>query len=122
MATKAHPEHQPPAADQAEMVDFETALNDPAAYYAGPEAILADAELGREQKMRFLSEWSQDLANRQVADDEGMTAGEPSDEVEAAEAELMKRINAALEQLKDMPHDEPETARSFWKRLISPGV
>ena len=36
------------------LADFETALADPAAYYAGPQAILADTELTKSFWKRLL--------------------------------------------------------------------
>jgi hypothetical protein len=90
-------------------VDFETAVGDPAGYYPAPEAIVADDEQTRAQKRRFLTEWAQDLCQRQVASDEGMAvAGRCGDDLDAdahlaaptdTEADLIKRIQAALQDL-----------------------
>lgn len=78
-------------------VDYETALSDPAAYYHEPETVLTDADLSLAQKKRFLEEWAQDLADRQVADAEGMGSGTPGES--ADESDFLKRIHACLEQL-----------------------
>lgn len=105
----------PGGSDESERVDFETAISDPAAYYPEPEAILADTELTHAQKERFLCEWAQDLVDRQVADQEGMV---PPEDAEAADAALLRRINHAIEQLKDAEDAEPAEPRSFWKRFL----
>jgi hypothetical protein len=99
-----------------EDVDFETAVGDPSAYYADPQAILVDTTLSQTQKHRFLTEWAQDLADRQVADGEGMA---PEDSrVAAADAALLKQVNAALEQVANEPDsDAATTFRTLWKRL-----
>lgn len=97
-------------------VDFETAVGDPAAYYADPDAILADTTLSKTQRQRFLAAWAQDLGDRQVADGEGMA---PDDTRLAAEdAALLKQVNAALADLDGAPDsDASATFRSFWRRL-----
>ncbi|MCG2839723.1 hypothetical protein L6Q21_01845 [Sandaracinobacter sp. RS1-74] len=107
----------PAQAEEGDLADFETALADPAAYYADPETILADRELSLSQKRRFLTEWAQDLADRQQADGEGMIA--PGQKREAAEAELLRRVNASLKLLEGQPEQEDgKVERSHWKRLL----
>lgn len=101
-------------------VDFETAVGDPAAYYADPNAILADTSLSRTQKQRFLAEWAQDLASRQTADGEGMAPDEApfAHDTSAHEAAMLKSVNSALEQIETAPDSAPDAAvRSFWTRL-----
>ncbi|TPE63962.1 hypothetical protein FJQ54_03745 [Sandaracinobacter neustonicus] len=97
-----------------ELADFETALADPSAYFADPESILADAELTLEQKRRFLTEWEQDVADRQQAAGEGMGSAEELDNVES---ELLRRIHKSLEQLNGQTEDRP-AGKSFWRRLL----
>ena len=96
-------------------VDFETAVGDPAAFYADPNAIIADTTLSKSQKHRFLSGWAQDLAGRQIADAEGMA---PDAAASARDAALLKSINAALEQMETVPDSDPVAAvRTLWIRL-----
>jgi hypothetical protein len=96
--------------------DFETALADPAAYYADPQAILADGKLSLAQKRRFLSEWEQDLTDRQVADQEGMTATDSM--VQDADADLQNRIHDALKRLEtESDSEEAAPPRRWWQRL-----
>ena len=99
------------------LADFETALADPAAYYADPQAILADTELTTGQKHRFLTEWVQDLTDRLQADQEGMASETPG--VGAADADLLRRVLAALDQLDGNANSAGDApTKSFWKRLV----
>jgi hypothetical protein len=96
-------------------VDFETAVGDPAAYYPDPAAIAADTTLSKAQKQRFLNEWAHDLADRQVADSEGMAPGDGTSSTDAA---LLKQVNAAIEQVETAADAEPAGGvRGFWTRL-----
>lgn len=95
--------------------DYESALADPAAYYDGPETIVSDAELSLEQKKRFLSEWAQDIADRQSADQEGMAPVDPA--LEDAESDLLKRIRKALETLDTQSESDGPKPRRWWQRL-----
>ena len=97
-----------------EEVDFETAVGDPAAYYANPQAIVADTTLSRPQKLRFLTEWAQDLADRQVADGEGMA---PEGAKSAHDAALLKQVNSALALVEAESDVETAVPRTFWTRL-----
>lgn len=96
--------------------DFETAVGDPSSYYPDPQAIVADTTLAKAQKQRFLSEWAQDLAQRQVADSEGMA---PDDSQTAAlDAALLKQVHAAIAHVEAQPDaDVPTGMRTLWKRL-----
>lgn len=98
-------------------VDYETALGDPAAYYADPEAVFADHDITDGQKYRFLSEWRLDLLGKQEADNEGMAP--PGTTESAGEAELVKRIDASLARLKDAEQSDARGKRSFWQRVFS---
>lgn len=106
-----------PESIESDEVDFETALADPAAFYAHPADIVADDHLAVEQKRRFLTEWAQDLSDRQMAADEGMDS--VSSSATAAEADMLRKINAALEQLTGKEEaDRNKAGRSFWKRIM----
>ncbi|HVS16346.1 MAG TPA: hypothetical protein VMV46_20715 [Thermoanaerobaculia bacterium] len=66
-------------ADQkTERLDLEQALLDPHSVFATPAALLADERLDREQKVEILRRWQYDAAELEVAEEEGMTDGEPS--------------------------------------------
>lgn len=96
-------------------VDFDTALSDPAAYYAHPADIVGDDQLTASQKHRFLTEWAQDLADRQQAAEEGMDSVNSA--TTAADSELVRKVNACLQQV-GTPADEGKPGRSFWRRLM----
>lgn len=98
-----------------EQVDYETALADPSAYYARPEDVLTDRELTLGQKQKFLTEWAQDLADRQQAAEEGMASESPADA--AAEGDLLRRVRKCLEQL-DGQTDSAKPEKGFWRRLF----
>ena len=98
-------------------VDFETALTDPAAYYAHPADIVGDDQLSHAQKRRFLEEWAQDVSDRQQAADEGMDSVNSAET--ASDADILRKIHVGLEQLggeAGTGHAKP--GRSFWKRLM----
>ncbi len=102
--------------DEQDSVNFDTAVGDPAAYYADPQAIVADQTLARSQKLRFLTEWAQDLADRQTADGEGMA---PEDNRTADMAAVrLPQVVAALAQVEaETEVEEVPTTRTFWSRL-----
>lgn len=105
-------------------VDFETAVGNPGAYYVDPEAIVADTTLSRAQKLRFLHEWAQDIAQRQVADDEGMapddsrSAGTDASRAAATDGSLLRSVNAAIAHAEaEAETDSALTFRTLWRRL-----
>lgn len=100
-----------PSTDEA---DFETAVGDPAAFYANPGAIAADATLSKAQKQRFLAEWAEDLAARETAADEGMGAEDSS--AISGDAALMTNVHAAIAQVEAQP-DSATAPRTLWRRL-----
>jgi hypothetical protein len=71
-------------------VDFETAMKDPAAQFASPAEIVADAGLSDAQKIALLRQWEYDESELAVATEEGMPGAERS---------LLQEIAAALAQL-----------------------
>jgi hypothetical protein len=98
-------------------VDFDTAVRDPAAFYATPEAVAADADLTDGQKRRFLTAWAQDIEDRQVGIDEGMTAATTSGSDN--DAERLQRIHHCLANLPDDAEDEAPALARFWRRLLA---
>jgi hypothetical protein len=99
-----------------EVNDFEQVVNDPAAFYTNPLAIVGDEGLSRAQRLRLLKEWAQDLVDRQVAADEGMGAETPR--AEAAEATLLRQVNVAIETVEACPEAPPGLLTRAWRRLI----
>lgn len=98
-------------------VDFDTAVNDPSAYYTDPQGISGDETLSRAQKLRFLNEWAQDLADRQTADSEGM-APERVGAVEA-DAALVNAVAAAIADVEQQPDatGAMDMLRKTWRRI-----
>lgn len=102
-----------------EEVDFDTAILDPAAFYATPEAVAADPDLTGGQRRRFLMEWAQDIEDRQVGVDEGMGAGDLSGSDQ--DAQLLQGIRACLANLPEADADTPpeSAVARFWRRLVA---
>ncbi|MFA7387606.1 MAG: hypothetical protein WCZ87_08100 [Thiohalobacteraceae bacterium] len=59
------------------MQDYERALLDPMTVYARPAQVLDDDALDLGQKLNILRRWELDSRELQVAEEEGMTNGEP---------------------------------------------
>lgn len=68
-------------------VDFEKSIQDPASAFEGPEDVLREASLTREQKIEILRRWEYNAAEEAVALEEGM----PGDETG-----ILRRILVAL--------------------------
>lgn len=71
--------------------DLEHARLNPAAVFATPEQLARTPELTRDEKIELLRRWSYDAGELVVAEDEGMSGGEPA---------LLDRILAAIDQLE----------------------
>jgi hypothetical protein len=69
---------------------LERALRDPASVFATPEAVAEHGGLTREQKIEILRSWQYEVAEAEVATEEGMPGGN---------GELMTRIVAALDSI-----------------------
>ncbi|GGE12954.1 hypothetical protein GCM10011529_19160 [Polymorphobacter glacialis] len=94
--------------------DFEQVVADPAAFYLDPEAILADSNLSRAERLRLLREWAQDIADRQNADNEGMAAEAPA---KVDETGLLRRVNAAIERVEGETDASIGIIERVWRRL-----
>jgi len=81
-----------PIMDQA---TFEKLAVDVAKHFSTPEALLADKDLSREQKLTLLRQWEYDLHLLQVATEENMTGDTPP----GANAETIRAVHAAAEKL-----------------------
>ena len=62
------PVSQTSAEATTETDDFNIVVADPAAFYSEPAAILSDTGLTRRQRLHLLTEWAQDILDRQVAE------------------------------------------------------
>ena len=104
----------------ADGVDFETAVSDPAAFYAHPDDISADPDLTPSQRRRFLMEWAQDIEDRQSGLSEGMGAGEVTGSDQ--DAQLLQRIHASIARLPDDQAEPPpqSAVARLWRRLLAP--
>lgn len=91
-------------------VDYERARLIPSAVFAAPRAVLACADLTREQKIDVLLRWAYDAAELAVAREEGMP-GEEED--------LQGEILNALASLQADP-DTEQTGPSKQHGLPSP--
>lgn len=74
---------------------FEKLVVDVAKHYDTPDALLADRELTRDQKLALLQQWEYDLQLLQVATEENMTGDTPPGD----NAERIRHVHAAAESL-----------------------
>ena len=74
---------------------FEKLVGDVSKHFATPEALLAEDDLSREQKLKLLQQWEYDLHLLQVATEENMTGDAPP----GTNAEKLRAVHAAAEQL-----------------------
>lgn len=61
--------------DSAATINMQHALQDPAAVFVKPEAVVAHGGLTAEQKIEILRRWAYDAAEEAVAGEEGMPDG-----------------------------------------------
>ncbi len=102
----------PPLAGR-ESAELERRVADPAAYYVEPADAAADGALSRDQKLRLLTQWAQDLVDRQVADNddpEPENVGDPEDTM------LLRQLNAAIECVEAVPQPPGVFAR-IWRGI-----
>ena len=74
---------------------FDKLVVDVSTHFATPEALLAEEDLSREQKLALLRQWEYDLHLLQVATEENMTGDAPP----GANAEKLRQVHAAAEKL-----------------------
>jgi hypothetical protein len=74
---------------------FDKLVADVSAHFATPEALLAEEDLSRDQKLALLRQWEYDLHLMQVATEENMTGDAPP----GANAEKLRQVHAAAETL-----------------------
>jgi len=74
---------------------FDKLIGDVSQHFATPEALIAEENLTREQKLALLRQWEYDLHLLQVATEENMTGDAPP----GANAEIIRQVHAAAETL-----------------------
>lgn len=74
---------------------FDKLVVDVSTHFATPDALLAEQDLTREQKLALLRQWEYDLHLLQVATEENMTG----DASPGANAETIRKVHAAAEKL-----------------------
>lgn len=82
-----------------------TVAGDVSERYANPEKILNDRSLTKEQKIRKLTEWEQDLRQLMVASDENMTgtaAGQPAESLQAV-SDALRALGVTVETKRESP-------------------
>ena len=79
-------------------IDLSKAMLNPTAVFRGPEDVLQPDELTREQKIEILRRWKYDALELQVAEEENMGSGQPSD--------ILDRVLHALRTLNASPDPE----------------
>jgi hypothetical protein len=73
--------------------------------YAHPEDVLSDRSLTRDQKIKTLQEWEQDLRQLMVASEENMpgtVTGQPAESLQAVSAALTE-LGVTSEQTRESP-------------------
>ena len=105
------------AATGGETDSFDLVVADPAAFYPDPAAVVADTGLSRQQRLRLLSEWAQDLVDRQVAENEGMAPEGVNNS--AHDTGLLRQVNTAIETVEASPEAPPGLMARVWRRLTA---
>ncbi len=85
-------------ANSGDAIDLRKAVLNPTAVFRGPEDVLQRAELTRAQKIEILRRWKYDALELQVAEEENMGSGQPSD--------ILDRVLQALRALNAGPDSE----------------
>lgn len=98
--------------------DFDIVLQDPAAYYRVPQAIVDDKNLSLAEKHALLAEWELDLADRSTAADEGMVPETPG--LIDRDVKMHDRVvaaRAALDAAGEADSGLLSLPRRIWKRI-----
>jgi hypothetical protein len=72
------------------IVDLEAARQDPAAVFAEPGEIVRMDSIGRTEKLGLLRHWEREARALSVAEEEGMTADQPT---------MLSRVRLAIQAL-----------------------
>jgi len=77
-----------------QMIPKDKLMNDPGSIFEQPGDVVDNMELSREQKIKILQQWKQEITLRLVAEDENMP-GAP------ANADRLRAVNDALVALRE---------------------
>lgn len=86
-------------------IDKKEALVNPSRTFDKPRDVVASRALSRDEKKKALEQWEIDARLMQVASEEGMTGGEPSNLVDVKNAQ--KELGVADENKKKGDHKKP---------------
>lgn len=73
-------------------LDYQKALLDPASIFEGPEEVLEQAALSKDQQIEILRRWAYDANEVAVAEEEGMEGDGPL---------ILQRVLESLDKLTD---------------------
>ena len=82
-------------------MDYQKALLDPASIFEGPEEVLEQAELTKDQQIEILRRWAYDANEVAVAEEEGMEGDGPL---------ILQRVLETLDKVSggiDVRHSGP---------------
>lgn len=82
-------------------LDYQKALLDPASIFDGPEEVLEQAELSKDQQIEILKRWAYDANEVAVAEEEGMEGDGPL---------ILQRVLETLDKVSggiDVRHSGP---------------
>jgi hypothetical protein len=85
---------------------FNQAMQDVARHFQTPRAVIESGELDRQQKIKLLQQWEQDLRLEMVATEENMP-GKMSTQNKGGAAEKFRDVRAALADLGVKSDDKP---------------
>jgi hypothetical protein len=88
---------------------FNQAMQDVARHFRSPHAVVESDELDRQQKIKLLQQWEQDLRLEMVATEENMPGKMPAQNAGGA-AEQFRKVRAALKDLGVKEDDKPAGA------------
>ena len=88
---------------------FTEALQDVTRRFDSPHALLGSSEFDREQKIRLLQQWEQDLRLEMVASEENMPGQMPG-QSQGGAAETFRKVREGLKSLGAAEKDKPAAA------------
>jgi len=88
---------------------FTEALQDVTKRFATPQALVESDELDREQKIKLLQQWEQDLRLEMVAAEENMPGQMPG-QSQGGAAETFRKVREGLKKLGAAEQDKPAAA------------
>jgi hypothetical protein len=88
---------------------FTQALQDVTKRFATPQALVDSDEFDREQKIKLLQQWEQDLRLEMVASEENMPGQMPG-QSQGGAAETFRKVREGLKSLGAAEKDKPAAA------------